>query len=78
MAWELRQRVELFLLMACRLDNYTSTLCRVFVCVFAAIALKHSASASLIINDTFTAPDNTAADRTDARTDGFAGNRLRR
>jgi hypothetical protein len=49
-----------FLLMACRLDNYTSTCCRVFVCVFAAIALKHGASASLVINDTFTAADNTA------------------
>jgi hypothetical protein len=46
--------------MACRLDNYTSTCCRVFVCVFAAIALKHNASASLIIDDTFTAADNTA------------------
>jgi hypothetical protein len=46
--------------MAWHLDNCCSTFCRVFVCVFAAIALKHSASASLIIDDTFTAPDNTA------------------
>jgi hypothetical protein len=46
--------------MACRLDNHSSMLCRVFVCIFAAIALKHGASASLIVDDTFTAADNTA------------------
>jgi hypothetical protein len=46
--------------MARRLDNYCPMLCRVFVCVFAAVALQHGASASLIIDDTFTAADNTA------------------
>jgi hypothetical protein len=59
-AWELRQRVQLSLLVACRLYNYTSTSCHVFVCLLTAIALKHGASASIVINDTFTAADNTA------------------
>jgi hypothetical protein len=46
--------------MARQFDYYCSTLCRVFVYVFAVAALEHVASASIIIDDTFTAPDATA------------------
>jgi len=46
--------------MARQFDNYCPTLCRVFVYVFAAVALQNVATASIIVLDTFTAPDNTA------------------
>jgi hypothetical protein len=63
--------------MACHLEN--STLYRAFVCVLAAVALRNGASASLIINDTFTAPDNTALigripSPTDVPANAYAGN----
>src|SRR5258708_27542339 len=63
--------------MACHLNRLT--LCRVFVCAFAVIALKQGASASIIIDDTFTAADNTALigrlpAPTDVPANAYAGN----
>jgi hypothetical protein len=53
----------LFTTMARQLNNCCSRLrfpASVVVYVLAAFALEHDASASIIIDDTFTAPDNTA------------------
>jgi hypothetical protein len=65
------------LLTPCHLKRLTFF--RVFVCALAAVALKHGAFASIIIDDTFTAADNTALigrlpAPTDVPANAYAGN----